>query len=115
MRFEYFAETDTLYIRLKDEPGVDAREVAPNVVLDFNESGEVIGIKLEHASGRTDLQNFQMTSLPKGVAAWLIAPLMAGVPSVSGGQTNVSVRAGRAMRPSSISFASVLPASRMAA
>jgi uncharacterized protein YuzE len=64
MRFEYFPETDTLYIQLKEGPSADAREVAPNVVLDFNESGEVIGIEIEHASERTDLNNFQLSSLP---------------------------------------------------
>ena len=64
MRFEYFPETDTLYIELKAGPGVNAQEVAPNVVLDFNEDGEVIGIEIEHASKRTDLKNFQLSSFP---------------------------------------------------
>lgn len=64
MRFEYFPETDTLYIELKAGPGVNAQEVAPNVVLDFNGDGEVIGIEIEHASERTDLKNFQLSSFP---------------------------------------------------
>ncbi|MFQ5569821.1 MAG: DUF2283 domain-containing protein [Rhodothermales bacterium] len=64
MRFEYFPETDTLYIELQAGPGADAREVAPNIVLDFNAAGEVIGIEIEHASERTDLKNFQLASFP---------------------------------------------------
>ena len=64
MRFEYYPGTDTLYIQLRDESGADAQEVAPNVVLDFNAAGEVIGIEIEHASERTDLKNFQISSIP---------------------------------------------------
>lgn len=69
MRFEYFPETDTLYIQLQEGPGADAQEVAPNIVLDYNEAGEVIGIEIEHASERTDLKNFQMASFPISTAA----------------------------------------------
>jgi uncharacterized protein YuzE len=57
MRFEYFADTDTLYIQLQQGPGVDAHEVAPDIGLDYNEAGEVIGIEIEHASARTDPTN----------------------------------------------------------
>ncbi len=69
MKFEYFSETDTLYIQLQPGPGVDAQEVAANIVFDFNEAGEVIGIEIEHASERTDLMNFQLQSFPIRSAA----------------------------------------------
>ena len=59
-----FSEADTLYIELQTGPGVDAQEVAPDIVFDFNEAGEVIGIEIEHASQRTDLKNLQLTSFP---------------------------------------------------
>ena len=68
MRLEYYPETDTLYIELQEGPGTDAQEVAPNIVLDFNAAGEVIGIEIEHASERTDLKNFQLASFPIGKA-----------------------------------------------
>jgi len=64
MRFEYYPDTDTLYIQLQEGADADAQEVAPNIVLDFNEAGEVIGIEIEHASQRTDLMNFQHSSFP---------------------------------------------------
>jgi len=64
MKFEYYPQTDTLYNMLQDGPGVDAREVAPDTVLDFNAAGEVIGIEIEHASKRVDLENLQLSSLP---------------------------------------------------
>ena len=73
MRFEYFHETDTLYIELQTGPGTDAQEVAPNIVLDFNETGEVIGIEIEHASQRTDLKNLQLSSFPVQSAVATVA------------------------------------------
>ena len=69
MRFEYFPETDTLYIEFQAGPAADAQEVAPDIVLDFNGAGEVIGIEIEHASERTDLQNFQLSALPASTAS----------------------------------------------
>lgn len=64
MRFEYYPDTDTLYFQLKDGPAADAQGVAPNIVLGFNTAGEVIGIEIKHASQRTDLMNFQLSSFP---------------------------------------------------
>lgn len=66
MRVEYFPETDMLYIHLQEGPGADAQEVAPDIVLDFNASGEVIGIEIEHASERTDLKTLDLANFPIG-------------------------------------------------
>jgi len=68
MRFEYFPDTDTLYIQLQEGPGADAREVAPDIVFDFDADGNVIGIEIEHASKRTDLTSLQLSSMPVGAS-----------------------------------------------
>jgi uncharacterized protein YuzE len=36
MKFNYYPETDSLYIDLAERPSVDSQEVAPGVVLDFD-------------------------------------------------------------------------------
>jgi uncharacterized protein YuzE len=64
MRLEYYSDTDTLYIQLRDEPGADAQEVAEDIVLDFNAAGEVVGIEIEHASQRMDLRDFHLSAIP---------------------------------------------------
>jgi uncharacterized protein YuzE len=69
MRLEYYSDTDTLYIQLRDEAGADAQEVADDIVLDFNEVGEVVGIEIEHASQRIDLGDFHLSAIPTGSAA----------------------------------------------
>ena len=69
MKFHYDAETDSLYIDLIDRPGVDAREVAPGVVLDFDGDGNVVGIDIDHASRVADLSRLEAVSLPIGVVS----------------------------------------------
>ena len=64
MTFEYFPETDTLYIALRPGPSADAAEVAPDVVLDYDTDGGVIGLTVEHASTRADLGSFTVTQIP---------------------------------------------------
>lgn len=64
MTFEYYPDTDTLYIALRPGPSFDATEVASDVVLDFDREGNVIGVTIEHASAKADLHSFSMTRLP---------------------------------------------------
>ena len=64
MTVEYYPETDTLYIALREGPSADAAEVAPDVVLDVDAAGGVIGITVEHASERADLRSFSVTQIP---------------------------------------------------
>lgn len=69
MRVEYYPDTDTLYIQLRDEPGADAKEVAEDIVFDFNSSADVVGIEIEHASHRINLHDFHLASIPLASSA----------------------------------------------
>ncbi len=42
----YDPEADALYIQLSDTRPVEAEEVAPNVMLDFDVEGRVVGIEV---------------------------------------------------------------------
>ena len=64
MKFHYYPETDSLYIELSEKDSVDSREVSPGVVLDFDESNNLVGIDLEHASKKFDLSRLEASSLP---------------------------------------------------
>jgi uncharacterized protein YuzE len=66
MRFHYYAETDSLYIDLLEKDSVDSREVSAGVVLDFDESGILVGIDIDHASKHVDLEKLSIESLPVG-------------------------------------------------
>ena len=56
MRISYYHETDTLYIEFKDVPSVESEEIADGVVVDYDEKGEIVGIEIEHASKRRNIE-----------------------------------------------------------
>ena len=37
---------DALYIRLKEGRVIDSDEIAPGIIIDYNEKGEIIGIEI---------------------------------------------------------------------
>ena len=53
MKLNVDREADALYLRLDDSPIVDSEEVSPGVVLDYNESNEVVGVEMLHLSKRS--------------------------------------------------------------
>ncbi|MGB3200302.1 MAG: DUF2283 domain-containing protein [Nodosilinea sp.] len=63
MRIQYFAETDTLSIRLNDSPSVESEEIAPDVVVDFDNVGGVVGLEIDLASAKVDLKNLDLKGL----------------------------------------------------
>ena len=48
MRFQYYPETDSLYVKMVEHSGVDSLEVAPGVVLDFDSAGALVGIEMDN-------------------------------------------------------------------
>ena len=64
MKFHYYPETDSLYIDLAERPSVDSREITPNVVLDFDADGNLVGIDIDHASKVVNLSRLEAESLP---------------------------------------------------
>ena len=64
MKFQYYQDTDSLYIELSDKVSADSDEVAPGVVLDFDAEGHVVGIDIDHASKIVDLSKLEAESLP---------------------------------------------------
>ncbi len=52
MRLHVDKNADALYLRLDDSKIVDSDEVAPGIVLDYNERDEVVGIEMLHLSKR---------------------------------------------------------------
>ena len=57
MKLHVDKEADALYLRLDESAIVESEEVAPGVVLDYNDSDEVIGIELLYLSKRSSELN----------------------------------------------------------
>jgi uncharacterized protein YuzE len=64
MLFEYYRESDMLYIRLADGTSTESEEIAPGVVLDFDANNRVIGIEIEDASKSMNLSRLELRALP---------------------------------------------------
>lgn len=69
MKFHYYADTDSLYIDLIDQPSTESREVAPGIVLDFDGTGRLVGIDIDHASKNVELSRLEAVALPVGQLA----------------------------------------------
>ena len=59
-------KADALYFRLDDSPIVESEEVSPGVILDYNESDEVVGVEMLYLSKRSsklDLSELRFKSV----------------------------------------------------
>jgi uncharacterized protein YuzE len=64
MVFQYYPDTDMLYVKLADGISTESEEVAPGIVLDFDEHNRVVGIEIEDASKFIDLSRLELRALP---------------------------------------------------
>jgi uncharacterized protein YuzE len=64
MIFQYYPDTDMLYIKLVEGVSTESEEVSSGVVLDFDERNRVIGIEIEDASAFIDLSRLEVLALP---------------------------------------------------
>jgi uncharacterized protein YuzE len=56
MKLTCFQKTDSLYIDLSPKASVDSLEVREGIVIDFDEDGRIVGIDIDQASKKLDLQ-----------------------------------------------------------
>lgn len=69
MKLHYYPETDSLYIELKDGPGVETREIVEGLLVDLDDQGGVVGFDIDQASGKLDLSKIETVALPVVSAA----------------------------------------------
>lgn len=58
MKVEYFEDTDTLQITLKDGEVVDSQDLDENTLIETDAAGRLVTITIEHPQQRTDLESF---------------------------------------------------------
>ena len=64
MKLKYYPDTDSLYIDLSHRTSVESREISEGVVLDYDESGHVVGIDIDNASSKADLHELMVSKVP---------------------------------------------------
>jgi len=65
MKFNYFESTDSLYIDLSEKKSVESVEIAPNVVVDFDENGQIVGIDIDNASHIVNLKHVEFDMMQR--------------------------------------------------
>ena len=63
MKMSYFDDTDTLYIEFNKAEIDDTKELDENTLLDVDINGDIVGITVEHASVRTDVQHLTLSGI----------------------------------------------------
>ena len=64
MRLHYYAQTDSLYVELKGEPGTQTLEVCEGLNVDLDAAGTLVGFDIDHVSRQHDLSIFEIEALP---------------------------------------------------
>ena len=64
MKINYYPETDSMYIDLKSKTSAESVEISEGVVLDYDEAGNLVGIDIDNASKKLDLEELVLSKLP---------------------------------------------------
>ncbi len=64
MRLSYHPDTDSLYIEISGRPSAESQELTEGVVLDLDSHGQLVGIDIDHASRKVDLNGLVLRGLP---------------------------------------------------
>jgi uncharacterized protein YuzE len=63
MKFNYYPETDSLYIDLSSKSSVESKEVSEGVVIDYDADGKIVGIDIDNASTKIDLNDLSFSGM----------------------------------------------------
>jgi uncharacterized protein YuzE len=64
MKLNYYEETDSLYIELLNVKSVESKEISEGVVLDYDAEGNLVGMDIDNASKKLDLNEFSLNNVP---------------------------------------------------
>jgi uncharacterized protein YuzE len=63
MKVNYHPDTDSLYIDLSERPSVDSREVSAGIVLDYDAAGDLVGIDIDNASRKVQMERLVLSHM----------------------------------------------------
>ena len=64
MKFQYYEDTDSLYIDLSEKKSTDSKEIAEGIVMDMDAEGNIVGIDIERASQMVNLSKLETKGMP---------------------------------------------------
>lgn len=67
MKLNYHPDTDSLYIDLSEQPSAESREVSAGIVLDYDAAGNLVGIDIDNASRKVQLEHLVLSRLDASI------------------------------------------------
>ncbi len=64
MKLNYYPETDSLYIDLSERSSVESREISEGIILDYDADGRLVGIDIDNASNKVEMEKLILSKLP---------------------------------------------------
>ena len=64
MKFNYYAETDTLYIVFNEAVGVDSFEISKDCIIDVDTEGNVIGLEVLNVKDKINFDQIIFNQFP---------------------------------------------------
>ena len=64
MKLNYFPETDSLYIDLSERSSSESKVISEGVVLDYDSEGILVGIDIDNASSKVEMEKLVLSKLP---------------------------------------------------
>jgi uncharacterized protein YuzE len=64
MKINYFADIDQLAIVFSDRKSALTKEIAPGVVVDWDNKGNLVAMDIEHASSKMDVSSLKLNDQP---------------------------------------------------
>ncbi len=64
MKIAYYEETDSLYIDLAENVSAESLEISEGVVIDYDSTGNIVGIDIDNASRKLQLKKLSTSGLP---------------------------------------------------
>jgi uncharacterized protein YuzE len=58
MKIEYFQDTDTLLLEFSNSTIVDTKDLNENTLVEFDASGKLVSMTIEHAKEQMNVQEF---------------------------------------------------------
>jgi uncharacterized protein YuzE len=67
MEIKYFNDTDTLMVTFNNSRITETKDLNENVLVEFDKTGNIVCITIEHAKNMTDVSNFSFQQVTENI------------------------------------------------
>jgi uncharacterized protein YuzE len=64
MKFNYYKETDSLYVEFSDKPSAYTEEAQNGILIDYDKDHKIVGLDIDQASNLINMRELIFHGLP---------------------------------------------------